>query len=459
MENNEAAGMLPVERRAAGSLAAIFSLRMLGLFMLLPVLSLYAEHFEGATPILIGLALGIYGLTQAAMQIPFGMLSDHFGRKRLIAIGLLIFAVGSVVAAKAVTIEWIIIGRALQGAGAIAAASMALLADLTREEQRTKAMATFGMTIGFSFMASIILGPILNSWVGVSGIFWVTALLAVVGLVVLFKVVPDPVKSKLHHDAETDPSQFSAVLKDRQLLLLDFGIFALHLMLTAIFVAIPIGLRDAGLEPGSHWMAYLGVMVVAVAIMVPLIITAEKRGKMKEVFLVAIGLTVVAQFGLWQLSDSFWSIVVMLMLFFGGFNLLEATLPSIISKVAPADKKGTAMGVYSSSQFLGTFIGGLLGGWIMSFSGEIAAVFLATGLLGVLWLLLATSMERPKQVKTKLLKVDVVDAAQAALLAKRLQGVVGVVEAVVIAEEQVAFLKVDAGLQLDENGLALALAA
>ncbi len=447
--------MLPVERRAASSLAGIFALRMLGLFMLLPVLSLYAESFEGGTPMLMGVALGIYGLTQALFQIPFGMLSDRIGRKRVIAIGLLIFAAGSVVAALADTIEWIIIGRALQGAGAIAAAAMALLADLTREEQRTKAMAAFGMSIGASFMMAIVLGPMLNGWVGVSGIFWVTALFALLGLVVLFKVVPNPVQSQLHHDAEADPAQFRTVLQDRQLLRLDFGIFALHLILTAIFVVIPIGLRDAGLPSAEHGMVYFGVMVASVVIMVPMIIIAEKRGRIKEVFTIAVGLIVLAQLGFWLWADLLWGLVALLILFFGGFNLLEAMLPSLISKTAPADKKGTAMGVYSSSQFFGTFIGGVVGGWILGWSGgaEIQPVFLFTLGLALLWLLLALGMERPQRVKTRLLRVEVMDAAQAALLATRLQQIAGVVEAVVIAEEQVAYLKINESL-LDENGLA-----
>ncbi len=403
---------------------------------------------------LMGVALGIYGLTQALLQIPFGMLSDRIGRKRVIAAGLLIFAAGSVVAALATTIEWIIIGRALQGAGAIAAAAMALLADLTREEQRTKAMATFGMSIGFSFMLAIILGPILNGWVGVSGIFWITGVLALLGVVVLFKVVPTPVQSHMHHDAEADPKQFSDVLKDRQLLRLDFGIFALHLILTAMFVVIPLGLRDAGLAVSDHWMVYLGVMVIAVAMMVPMIIIAEKKGKMKEVFTLAIMLVALAQLGLWQLSGSLWGIILLMVLFFGGFNLLEATLPSLISKMAPADKKGTAMGVYSSSQFMGAFVGGVVGGAILGWSGGVLApVFLFTAALALLWLLTALGMERPQPVKTRLLKVGEIDEPQAALLAGQLRAVSGVVEAVVIAEDRVAYLKVNEQ-QLDENGLA-----
>ncbi len=454
MRKSEKQGMLPTERRAAGSLAGIFSMRMLGLFMLLPVLSLHAESFVGATPMLMGVALGIYGLTQALLQIPFGVLSDRLGRKRVIAAGLLLFAVGSVVAAMATTIEGVIIGRAIQGAGAIAAATMALLADLTREEYRTHAMATFGMSIGISFTLALILGPVLNSWIGVSGIFWLTALLALLALVMLFRVVPTPTHSHMHHDAEADLSQIWTVLGDFQLLRLNFGIFALHLILTAIFVVIPIGLRDAGMDPGDHWMVYLGVVLVAVLFMVPMIIQAEKRGRMKEIFTLAVGLIALSQFGLWQMSGTLWGILLFMVLFFSGFNLLEAVLPSLISKMAPVDKKGTAMGLYSSSQFFGAFMGGLLGGWILGWSDglEIAPVFLFSGGLALLWLLIANGMERPQAVKTRLVRVGEMDQAQAALLAAEFLGVPGVSEAVVIAEDRVAYLKVNEGL-LDRKSL------
>lgn len=454
MKKGDGEGMLPVERRAAGALAGIFSMRMLGLFMLLPVLSLYAEEFEGATPMLMGVALGVYGLTQALLQIPFGILSDRFGRKRIIAMGLVLFAVGSVVAAMATTIEGVIIGRAIQGSGAIAAATMALLADLTREEFRTRAMAIFGMSIGASFTAAIILGPVINGWVGVSGIFWITALLAIFGIVMLFRIVPTPTHSHMHHDAEADPAQFGAVLGDPQLLRLNFGIFVLHLILTAIFVVIPIGLRDGGMDPQNHWMVYLGVVLVAVMIMVPMIIQAEKKGRMKEIFSIAIGLIAISQFGLWQMSGSLWGIILFMVIFFGGFNLLEAILPSLISKMAPADKKGTAMGVYSSSQFFGVFMGGILGGWILGWSDgvDIAPVFLVSGAVALLWLLVASSMERPKLVKTQLLRVGEIDQPQAAILAKQLLGIPGVSEAVVIAEDEVAYLKVDEKI-LDRKSL------
>ncbi len=245
--------MTATERRAAFWLAGVFSLRMLGLFMILPVFALYAEHLRGNTPALAGLAIGIYGFSQALFQIPFGFLSDHYGRKRMIYIGLLIFAAGSMVAALADSIHGVILGRALQGGGAVSAAVMALAADLTREEHRIKVMAMIGITIGLSFAGSMILGPVLNSWIGVPGIFWLTSLFALLGIAVVRFQVPDPVSSRVHRDAEPVASQFGRVLLDGQLLRLNFGIFTLHLLLTATFVAVPLALRDAGLPSNQNW--------------------------------------------------------------------------------------------------------------------------------------------------------------------------------------------------------------
>jgi len=244
--------MTPQERRAAFSLAFIFMLRMLGLFLILPVFALYAEHLEGATPLLVGLAIGTYGLTQALLQIPYGLVSDRIGRKPVIIAGLIVFALGSMVAALAESITWVIVGRAIQGAGAIAATVMALAADLTREEHRLKAMAVIGSSIGVSFSIALIGGPVLNSWMGVPGIFWLTAVLAVLGILVVQYVVPDPAVTRVHRDAEAIPALFKDVLVNGQLLRLNFGIFALHLILTASFVTVPLTLRDyAGLR--SHY--------------------------------------------------------------------------------------------------------------------------------------------------------------------------------------------------------------
>lgn len=430
------------ERKASLSLAAIFALRMLGLFLILPVFALYAEHLDGVTPLLIGTAIGAYGLTQAVLQIPFGMLSDRIGRKPVIIIGLLIFAAGSVVAASADTIWGIIAGRLLQGSGAIAAAIMALAADLSREEHRTKMMATIGISIGMAFTVSLILGPMLNSAVGVPGIFWVTALLAMGGVLVVIFIVPTPKVSHLHRDTEPVPAQFKNVLSNPNLLRLDFGILILHMVLTALFLSFPLMLRDQGLAVEDHWQVYLPVMTLAMGAMVPFIIIAEKRGKMKPIFLGAISALALSLFALYLSADSFYGLVAGLFLFFTAFNLLEASLPSLISKIAPAESKGTAMGVYTSSQFIGAFLGGILGGWVHSALG-LEAVFLAAAFGVLLWLLAASGMAKPSHLTNSLLRVGAVDASEASLLVDRLLALPGVEEAVVIAEEGVAYLKVD----------------
>jgi len=273
-----------VERKAITGLAGIYGFRMLGLFLVLPVFALYAEKLEGATPLLIGLAVGIYGLTQAILQIPFGLLSDRIGRKPVILGGLVLFALGSVIAAMAEDIWLILVGRAIQGSGAIAAAVMALAADLTRDSKRTRAMATIGMTIGAAFAVSLMAGPFLDQLIGISGIFWMTAVFAVLSILVILFVVPTPEKQPVHREAQTVPEAFSRVLKNTELLRLDWGIFSLHLILTAMFLSIPLLLRDLGLPQAEHSLLYLVVLGISVVIMVPFIILAEKKGKIKAVF-------------------------------------------------------------------------------------------------------------------------------------------------------------------------------
>ncbi len=435
--------MTPLERRATISAAGLFALRMIGLFMILPVFALYGEELEGSTPLLIGLAIGIYGLTQALLQIPFGMLSDRFGRKPMIAIGLLIFAAGSVVAAMSDSIVGVIIGRALQGGGAIAAVIMAMTADLTREEHRTKAMAMIGMTIGAAFAISLAMGPVLNNWIGVDGIFWLTAVLSLLGLVLLKYGVPRIEKYRFHRDTEASPSQFKDVLKNGQLLRLDFGIFILHMILTASFVVMPLALRDhTGIDVSDHWQIYLGVMVLSFIGFVPLVILAEKYRKMKQVFVAATILIGLAQAILVFAIDSFWAVFATLLMFFIAFNALEATLPSWISKTAPADKKGTAMGVYSSSQFFGAFIGGVVGGLIHQHLG-LEIVFLFCAVSAGIWALVAVGMSVPPHLKTYMINVGEIDSLEASTLEEKLKVVTGVAEVVVVSEDGVAYLKVD----------------
>jgi MFS family permease len=441
--HNETDGLLPSERRAVFSLASIYALRMMGLFMILPVFALYAQTLEGYAPALVGLAIGIYGLTQAILQIPFGMASDRFGRKPVITFGLIIFVIGSVVAATADSMMGVIIGRAIQGAGAIAAAVMALTADLTREEQRLKGMAVIGMSIGMAFAFSLVAGPVLNVWIGVDGIFWLTAVLALGAIGVLHYIVPSPVRSSFHRDTQTAPAQIKNVLRDGQLLRIDFGILVLHMMLTATFVVLPLALRDnAGLASEHHWYVYLPVMVVAMGLMVPFVIIAEKKRRMKAVFSAAVLILAVAEVAFMLFDHSLAGLVFGLFLFFIAFNILEATLPSLVAKVVSPDNKGTAMGVYSTSQFAGAFFGGSLGGWLYGLGG-LEAVFAMCAVMGVVWFFVAATMQSPRYLSSHLVRVGPVSDEQARHLVGELTRVTGVAEAVVIPEDGIAYLKVD----------------
>ncbi|ORU93241.1 MAG: MFS transporter [Cycloclasticus sp. symbiont of Bathymodiolus heckerae] len=440
------------EKRASLGLAGIFSMRMLGLFMILPVMSLYTENLNGITPLLLGLSISIYGLTQALLQIPFGLMSDRFGRKRIITIGLLLFVAGSVLAAMSTTIYGIIAGRALQGSGAVAAAVMALAADLTLEQNRTKIMATIGISIGISFGIAMVLGPVLASVVGLSGIFWFTAILACIGIVILHKVVPNPKKVTIHKDAEPIPALMGKVLKDGQLLRLDFGIFCLHLVMTAMFVVLPLLMRGKlGIAAEDHWMVYLPVLGLSVIAMVPFIIIAEKKRKMKAVFVGAVAVLSVACLGLYLFSDNLWGMGATLFVFFTAFNLLEATLPSLISKIAFAGGKGTAMGVYSSAQFFGAFCGGLMGGLVWDAYG-LANVFLVCSAILFMWFLAAFSMQSPRHMSSLLKHVTIESDAQAKEITDKLLAVKGVLDVGISADDSTAYLKVDNEL-LDEKEL------
>jgi len=439
---NHDSPMSPLEKRAASALATIFSFRMLGLFMILPVFAIYAEGMGEVTPLQIGLAIGIYGLTQALLQIPFGMASDRLGRKPVIVFGLLIFIVGSVVAAYAETIEMIIAGRALQGAGAVAAAVMALLSDLTQEEHRTKAMAMVGMSIGFAFVGAMVLGPILNGFIGVPGLFGLTAVLGVVGIIILLWIVPNPKELHFHHDTEAEPALFGSILRDGQLMRLNLGIFILHMVLTASFIAIPFMLLDSGLAANDHWMLYLPVLMLAMGIIIPFIIIAERLRKMKSVFVGAIGLLVLVMVTLAWNNVGLWTIGILLFLFFTGFNLLEASLPSLVSKFAPAASKGSAMGIYSTSQFLGAFTGGVAGGAVLGQFGATGLFTLCSAAL-VLWFVVALSMQQPRYLKSLLVKVGAMGHESAQKLEQAIEQVTGVAEVTVDGRDEVAYLKVD----------------
>lgn len=435
--------MTPIEKRVAMSLSAIFASRMLGLFMILPVFVIYAEELDGFSPTLAGLAIGIYGLTQAIFQIPMGMLSDRIGRKPVIIGGLVIFAIGSIVAALSDSITGVIIGRALQGSGAIASAIMALAADLTREEHRIKVMASIGMSIGLSFALALVFGPMLHGLFGVEGIFWITAILASGGILVAKYAVPTPVISRFHRDAEVEISWFRQAFADSQLLRLDTGIFILHFILVSMFVVMPGVLRDQfGFELEQHWQLYLPILFFAVLTMVPFIILAEKKRKIKQVLIGAIFVLAISQFGIPLFMDSLVGFAIMLWLFFSAFNLLEASMPSLVAKMAPAAHKGTAMGAYSTSQFLGIFFGGLTGGRLSEFYGISGVATFNIALL-IVWAGLAITMKKPLFHTSYLLNVGEVTEKEAQEIIKNISKVVGVVDATVIAEEGVAYLKID----------------
>ena len=385
--------MSPEERRAGASLASIFALRMLGLFLILPVFSVHAKTLPGGDNLaLVGFALGAYGLTQAVFQIPYGVASDYLGRKQVIVAGLLIFALGSFVAAWAPDMTWVIVGRVLQGAGAISAAVTALAADLTREEHRTKVMAMIGSSIGLVFALSLVGAPILYGWIGMAGLFIMTGVLALAAIVLLLKAVPP---APPPHGHERLPLR--RVIFDADLLRLNLGIFMLHMVQMAMFVVIPHALIDhAGLPAADHWQVYLPAVLVSFAVMIPAIIAAERKDKMRPVFRGAIALLVVVQVGLLVAGQGLWTLALWLLLFFVAFNVLEATLPSLVPRTAPPAAKGAALGVYNTTQAMGLFIGGAAGGYIAQHFGDNAVFSVGAGLC-LIWLIVAGTMNFPQR--------------------------------------------------------------
>ncbi|WEE80529.1 MFS transporter [Comamonas testosteroni] len=378
--------MTSQERRSSGALALIFALRMLGLFLVLPVFMLEARKYPGGDdPAMIGLAMGLYGLTQALFQLPIGLASDRIGRKRVIVAGLLVFAAGSLIAAMADSLTGLMAGRAIQGAGAVSAAVTALLADLTRDGVRTKAMALVGGSIGLMFALALVLAPLLNAWIGLSGIFGLTCALALAGIaVVLWVVPPEP---RQHADAPK--GRFSELLGQSDLLRLNFGVFILHTVQMSMWVAVPAMLVQAGLVKEQHWHIYLPAVLLSFLAM-GLLFSMERKGKLRKALLGAIGLVLVVQIGLGMLAASgtiptVWCMALLMFLFFCGFNALEATQPSLVSRMAPAPLRGAALGAYNTLQSLGLFAGGAVGGAVAKFAG-IPGLFIMTAVLVALWL-------------------------------------------------------------------------
>jgi predicted MFS family arabinose efflux permease len=437
-----------IERRATLSIASLFGFRMLGLFMVLPVLALATGDYPDFTPLMLGITLGAYGLTQAILQIPLGLLSDRIGRQPVIIGGLLMFIAGSIVAALADTMIGLVIGRALQGTGAIASTLMALVADLTGEQNRSKAMATIGGSIGFSFMLAMILGPLFAANFGLPSVFWVTAALGVVGIFIAQFLVPKAVSMRRNREAMTDAQQIRGLLAESNLMRLNIGIFSLHFALMAAFVAIPTMLSDElSISGGNLSWVYLGLLGGGFFVMLPVMIMAEKLGYQKLVFVAAVALMALTTA---VLSSQRGPVLtpLMLLLFFAAFNLLEATLPSWLSKLCPVGNRGTAMGIYSTSQFFGAFAGGLAGGWSMHQFG-LDGLFVTISLVLLAWAFVSIGLQSPRPLQTLVLSVGNLEQQD---FLKIVSNITGVEDILLVKGEQLAYVQIDR-LQVDMPSL------
>lgn len=439
------------ELKAVVGIALLYAFRMLGLFMVLPVLSLNAGELVGATPALIGLALGIYGLSQAVLQIPFGLLSDRIGRKPVILGGLVVFIAGSIVAANSTTVSGVILGRCLQGCGAIASTMMALLSDLTRVEQRTKSMAVLGASIGISFGVALVIGPYINSYYGLSGIFWVTALFGLAGILLVVSFIPTPTTQSVNRDAQLVTAQIAEVLQHRELMRINFGIFMLHFNLMASFVAFPLLIRSSGeVSDQQHWLVYLSVLIISFVLISPLMRMSDKSQWTKRVIVSALVLLVVAYIVISRSQSHFWLVWCGMLVFFMAFNLLEITYPSLLSKISPAGTRGTAMGTYSTAQFLGAFCGGVVGGWLVQL-WDITVLFYINIAITLAWLISIKSMVNPPDFSSRTVHLVQSDNWSANQLREALSSVTGVEEVVIIEDDRIAYLKVDSNRFDDDS--------
>ncbi|MGX9609158.1 MULTISPECIES: MFS transporter [Acinetobacter] len=431
--------MNALERRSTFALSSIFALRMLGLFMIIPVFSVAGQSYQYATPTLIGLAVGVYGLTQAILQIPFSLIADRYSRKPLVVLGLLLFALGGAIAAMSETIYGVIIGRAIAGGGAVSAVVMALLADVTREEQRTKAMAIMGMSIGLSFVIAFSAGPWLTGLVGISGLFWVTTIMGLAAIAMLLLV---PKVTRHHRNFQQGYlPQLKQVLKMGDLNRLHLSVFTLHLLLTAMFIYAPPQLIEyAGLPLSSHGWVYLPLLVLSLFFAFPSIILAEKYRKMRGIFLTAIGGIILGLIVMIFGFESKYILLIGLGLFFIAFNVMEALLPSWLSKAAPIQSKATAMGVNASSQFLGAFFGGMIGGQLLLLNNTAMGWSILTA-VAIIWLLMSFGLAQPRYLSSMVFRLP--EAKQTDEWTSQLLAIHGIEEVVVMSEQQVAYIKVD----------------
>jgi len=439
------------ELRSTVSLSAIFAFRMLGLFMILPIFSIAAKDYSNATPTLIGIALGAYGLSQALLQIPFGLLSDRIGRKPILITGLSLFALGSVMGGLATSLYGLILGRIMQGAGAIGSTIMATMADLTKVENRTKAMAVVGLTVGLSFALALVLGPFIFHYIGLSGLFGLTAVLALIGILIVIFAIPTPPTWLNPQRSESLLRQFTTVLSSPELLRLNYGIFITHALLTACFVALPPYLQSTGLSLDHQWQFYLPILICAFLGMIPFMIIAERYRQQKQLLLSAVAILALSQTALYLWHSTLWDFRLALIAFFTAFSLLEALLPSLVSNLAPIHSKGAALGIYSSSQFLGIFFGGASAGVVQTFWNA-EAVFLYCAILAASWLIIALSMCKPLYHETKIIALKALNHGDLKDFEQKLQAIQGVIEITILLEHGIAYLKVDNTI-LDKSAL------